>query len=151
MLCGFPLIPSLSVRPTRTRTMASNFFEPLCCPGLHARISPVRELNTARKRSSSFKSRLPNLTHFSRHVSNLHLAFLDHTCWKREASLLKRPFEKYSLQLWYIYTMEYYSAIKKITFESVLMRWMKLEPIIQNEVSQKEKHQYSILTHIYGI
>ena len=49
------------------------------------------------------------------------------------------------------YTMEYYSAIKKNTFESVLMRWMKLEPIIQSEVSQKEKHQYSILTHIYGI
>ena len=44
---------------------------------------------------------------------------------------------------------EYYSAIKKNTFESVLMRWMKLEPIIQSEVSQKEKHQYSILTHIY--
>ena len=39
----------------------------------------------------------------------------------------------------------------KNTFESVLMRWMKLEPIIQSEVSQKEKHQYSILTHIYGI
>ena len=37
------------------------------------------------------------------------------------------------------------------TFESVLMRWMKLEPIIQSEVSQKEKHQYSIITHIYGI
>ena len=50
-----------------------------------------------------------------------------------------------------MYTMEYYSAIKKNTFESVLMRWMKLEPIIQSEVSQKEKHQYSILTHIYGI
>ena len=49
---------------------------------------------------------------------------------------------------WYIYTMEYYSAIKKNTFESVLMRWMKLEPIIQSEVSQKEKHQYSILMHI---
>ena len=47
-------------------------------------------------------------------------------------------------------TMEYYSAIKKNTFESVLLRWMKLEPIIQSEVSQKEKHQYSILTHIYG-
>ena len=45
----------------------------------------------------------------------------------------------------------YYSAIKKNTFESVLMRWMKLEPIIQSEVTQKEKHQYSILTHIYGI
>ena len=46
--------------------------------------------------------------------------------------------------------MEYYSAIKKNTFESVLMRWMKPEPIIQSDVSQKEKHQYSILTHIYG-
>ena len=45
----------------------------------------------------------------------------------------------------------YSSAIKKNIFESVLMRWMKLEPIIQSEVSQKEKHQYSILTHIYGI
>ena len=54
-------------------------------------------------------------------------------------------------KLWYIYTMEYYSAIKKNAFEAVLMRWMKLEPIIQSEVSQKEKHQYSILTHIYGI
>ena len=47
--------------------------------------------------------------------------------------------------------MEYYSAITKNTFEAVLRRWMKLEPIIQREVSQKEKHQYSILTHIYGI
>ena len=54
-------------------------------------------------------------------------------------------------KLWYIYTMKYYSAIKKNTFESVLMRWMKLELIIQSEVSQKEKHQYSILRHIYGI
>ena len=52
--------------------------------------------------------------------------------------------------LWYIYTIEYYSAIKNNTFESVLMRWMKLESIIQNIVSQKEK-QYSILMHIYGI
>ena len=47
--------------------------------------------------------------------------------------------------------MEYYSAIKMNTFESVLMRWMKLEPSIQSEVSLKEKYQYSILTHIYGI
>ena len=54
-------------------------------------------------------------------------------------------------KLWYIYTMEYYSAIKRNAFESVLMRWMNLEPIIQSEVSQKEKHQYSILMHIYGI
>ena len=54
-------------------------------------------------------------------------------------------------KLWYIYTMGYYSAIKKNAFELVLMRWMKLEPIIQSEVSQKEKHQYSKLMHIYGI
>ena len=43
------------------------------------------------------------------------------------------------------------AAMKKNTFESVLMRWTKLERIIQSEVSQKEKHQYSILMHIYGI
>ena len=54
-------------------------------------------------------------------------------------------------KLWHIYTMEHYSAIKKNAFESVLMRWMKLEPIIQSEVSQKDKHQYSIIIHIYGI
>ena len=59
--------------------------------------------------------------------------------------------DKWMRKLWYIYTMEYYSAIKKNAFEPVLMRWMKLEPIIQSEVSQKEKHQCSILTHIYGI
>ena len=47
-------------------------------------------------------------------------------------------------KLWYVYTVEYYSAIKKNTFESVLMRWMRLEPIVQSEVSQKEKHQYSM-------
>ena len=57
--------------------------------------------------------------------------------------------DEWTRKLWYIYTMEYYSAIKN--FKSVLMRWMKLEPIIQSEVSQKEKHQYSILRHIYGI
>ena len=56
-----------------------------------------------------------------------------------------------TIPIWYIYTMEYYSAIKKNTFESVLIRWMKLEPIIQSEVRQKENHQCSILTHIYGI
>ena len=61
------------------------------------------------------------------------------------------PADEWIRKLWYIYTMEYYSAIKKNTFESVLMRWMKLEPIIQSEVSQKEKHQYNILSCIYGI
>ena len=54
-------------------------------------------------------------------------------------------------KLWYIYTKEYYSAVKKNSFESVLMRWMKLEPIIQSEVSQKDKDQYNLLTHVYGI
>ena len=54
-------------------------------------------------------------------------------------------------KLWYIYTMEYYSAIKKNEFESVLLRWMNLESIVQNEVIQKEKDKYCILMHVYGI
>ena len=52
---------------------------------------------------------------------------------------------------WHIYTMEYYSAIKRNAFESVLMRWMNLEPIIQSEVSQEEKDKHHILTHMYRI
>ena len=59
--------------------------------------------------------------------------------------------EEWIRKLWYIYTMEYHSAIKKNAFESVLMSWMKLKPIIQSEGSQKEKHKYSILKNIYGI
>ena len=51
----------------------------------------------------------------------------------------------------YVYTTEYYSAIKRNEFESVLMRWTKLEPTVQSEVSQREKYKYRILTHIYGI
>ena len=54
-------------------------------------------------------------------------------------------------KLWYMYIIEYHSAIKKNAFESVLMRWMELEPIIHSEVSQKEKNNDHILTHIYGI
>ena len=54
-------------------------------------------------------------------------------------------------KLWYIYTMEYYSAINRNTFESILMRWMNLEPIIQSEVTQKEKDKYRILTHIQNL
>ena len=53
-------------------------------------------------------------------------------------------------KLWYIYTMKYYSAIKRNAFESVLMRWMNLEPIIQNEVNQNEKDKY-ILMYKYRI
>ena len=59
--------------------------------------------------------------------------------------------DKWIGKMWYIYTMEYYSIIKKNAFESVLMMWMKLEPVMHSEVIQKEKQQYSILTHIYGI
>ena len=54
-------------------------------------------------------------------------------------------------KLWYMYTIEYYSAIKRNTFESDLMRWAKLEPIIQSEVNQEEKYKYHILMLIYGI
>ena len=56
--------------------------------------------------------------------------------------------DKWIKKLWHICTMEYYSAIKRNTFESVLMMWMNLESIIQSEVSQKEKGKYCILTHI---
>ena len=59
--------------------------------------------------------------------------------------------DEWIIKLWNICIMKYYSAIKKNALESVLMRWMKLEPIVQSETSQKEKHQYSILTFIYGI
>ena len=68
--------------------------------------------------------------------------------WKQPRCSLTDEWIK---KLWYINTMEYYSVIKRNAFESVLMRWMKLEPIIQSEVSQKEKDKYHILTHINGI
>ena len=56
--------------------------------------------------------------------------------------------DKWIRKLWYIYTMDYYSAIKKNTLESVLMRWMKLEPIMLSEVNQKHKHN-TVYQHIY--
>ena len=54
-------------------------------------------------------------------------------------------------KMWYIYTMEYYSAIKRNETESFVVRWMDLESVIQSEVSQKEKNKYCMLAHIYGI
>ena len=78
------------------------------------------------------------------HHSTVYIA----RAWKQPRCPLA---DEWIRKLWYLYTMEYYSAIKKNGFESILMRWMKLEPIIQSEVSQKDKDQYSILTHIYGI
>ena len=54
-------------------------------------------------------------------------------------------------KMWHIYTMEYYSAIKRNEVELFVVRWMDLEPVIQSEVSQKEKNEYRMLTHIYEI
>ena len=53
-------------------------------------------------------------------------------------------------KLWYIYTMKYYSAIKRNEIGSFVVRWMDLESVIQSEVSQKEKSKHCMLTHIYG-
>ena len=53
--------------------------------------------------------------------------------------------------MWHIYTMEYYSAIKRNEIELFVARWMDLESVIKSEVSQKEKNKYCMLTHIYGI
>ena len=65
--------------------------------------------------------------------------------WKQPRCLLT---DEQIKPMWYIYTMEYYSAMKRNESESVELRWMNLEPVIQSEVSQKEKDKY-ILTHIY--
>ena len=54
-------------------------------------------------------------------------------------------------KMWHIYTMEYYSAIKRNEMEVFVVRWMDLESVIQSEASQKEKNKYRMLTHIYGI
>ena len=74
--------------------------------------------------------------------------FIIASTWKQPRWPLTDEWIKKS---WYIYTMEYYSAIKRNTFESFLMRRMNLEPIIQSEVSQKEKDKYHVLMHIHRI
>ena len=79
--------------------------------------------------------------------------------WKQARCPLAEEWIRKLWYIWYIlyhilyilYTVEYYSAIKRNAFESILMRWMNQEPIIHNEVSQKEKDKYHILIHIYGI
>ena len=53
--------------------------------------------------------------------------------------------------MWHIYTMEYYSAIKRNKIELIVVRWMDLESVIQSEVSQQEKNKYHMLTPVYGI
>ena len=59
--------------------------------------------------------------------------------------------EEWIKKMWYRYTMEYYSAIKRNEIELFVMRWMDLESVTQSEVSQQEKNKYHMLTHIYGI
>ena len=59
--------------------------------------------------------------------------------------------DEWITKMWYIYTMEYSSAIKRREIGSFVETWMELETVIQSEVSQKEKNKYHILTHIYGI
>ena len=61
------------------------------------------------------------------------------------------PTDEWIKKIWYIYTMEYYSAIKRNEIGSFVETWMDLETVIQSEVSQKEKNKYHILTHICGI
>ena len=68
--------------------------------------------------------------------------------WKQPRCLST---DKWIKKLWYIYKMKYFSAIKRSTLESILVRWMNLEPVIQSEVSQKEKNKYHVLGHISGI
>ena len=58
--------------------------------------------------------------------------------------------DKWIKKMWYIYTMEYYSAIKRNEIESFVETWMDLETVIQSEVSQKEKNKYRIFTHVCG-
>ena len=68
--------------------------------------------------------------------------------WKQPKCPLSDEWIK---KMWHIYTMEYYSAIKRNEMEVFVVRWMELESVIQSEVSQKKKIKYSMLTHIYGI
>ena len=68
--------------------------------------------------------------------------------WKQPRCLSA---DEWIRKLWYIYTMEYYSAIERNIFGSVLKRWINLEPIIQSKVSHKEKDKYHTLMHRYGI
>ena len=71
------------------------------------------------------------------------------------ASTWKQPkcpsTDEWLKKMWHIYTMEYYSAIKRNEIELFVVRWMDVESVIQSEVSQKEKNKYRMLTHIYGI
>ena len=91
---------------------------------------------TKQSHSEAYTLRKPKLKRT--HVPPVFIAalFTIARTWKQPRCPLTNEWIK---KLWYIYTMEYYSDIKRDTVESVLMRWMNLEPIIQSEVSQKDK------------
>ena len=101
---------------------------------------------TQQSHSQAYMLRKPKLkkTHVSHFSLQHYLQQLEH------GSNLDSSTDEWIKKLWYIYTMEYSSAIKRNAYESVLMRWMNLEPIIHSEVSQKEKDKYHVLTHIFG-
>ena len=102
---------------------------------------------TQKSHSKAYTSKKPKLK--KTHVSHYSL---QHCLQEPEhRSNLDVHRHEWIKKLWYMYTREYYSATKRDAFESVLMRWMNLEPIIQSEMSQKEKDKYHILIHIYGI
>ena len=73
----------------------------------------------------------------------------------RIAKTWKQPkwplIDEWIKKMWHIYTIEYYSAIKRNEIELFVVRWMDLESVIQSDVSQKEKNKYLMLSHIYGI
>ena len=74
------------------------------------------------------------------------------SCTTMFIAALKCPStDEWMKKMWHIYTMEYYSAIKRNEIELFVVRWMDLESVIQSEVSQKEKNKYCMLTHIYGM
>ena len=112
---------------------------------MEGRLFVYRKTTTTTKKTKNKKTRRERDTCTPMFIAAL---FIIAKTWKQPRC---PSADEWIRKLWYIYTMEYYSAVKKNTFESILMKWMKLEPIIQSEVSQKEKHQYSLLTHIYGI
>ena len=159
--CTSPKHPASCIEPglaTRFLHDILHFSMPL------SQIFPPSPSPTESKRPfyTSVSLLLSRIQGYRYHLSKLHIYALVYGCfsfWLTSLCIIARTWkqprcpsvDEWIRKLWYIYTMEYYSAIKKNTLESVLMRWTKLEPIIQSEVSQKEKHQYSILMHIYKI
>ena len=115
-----------------------------CSPRDSQESSPTPQFKSINSSSWVYTARKPELKETCTPVFITALFIVART-WKQPRC---PSADKWISKLWYLCTMEYYSAIKKDTFESVLMRWMRLDSIIQSEVSQKKKHQYSMLMQI---